>query len=102
MVKRPHPDNGYFSKVDTEKRHKIAMEKRARLAKEELEHLKKLHRMRCGTCGWELETVIYRGIPINRCFNCGSALLEADSIEKFCGKDTQFIDTLIDLFRFNK
>ena len=100
MTKQPHPEEGYFSKLDSEKRHKIAMERRAKLAREELEKLKKLHHMRCGSCGWELETVIYRGIPIHKCFHCGSALLENNAIEKFCGKDTKFIETVIDLFRF--
>lgn len=102
MAKQPHPEVGYFGKKDVEKRHKIAIERRARLAKEELEKLRTRHHMRCGICGWELETVIYRGISIHKCFNCGSALLEEHAIEKFCGKDTKFIDTIIDMFRFKR
>lgn len=100
MTKMPHPEEGYFSRLDAEKRHKIAMERRAELAQEELRHLRELHYMRCGSCGWELETVIQRGIPIHKCFNCGSALLEADAIDKFCGKDSKLIETLVELFRF--
>lgn len=100
MTKQPRPEEGYFSRVDAEKRHKIAMEKRARIAQAELERLKKLHHMRCGSCGWELETIIYRGIPVHKCFNCGSALLEEQTIEKFCGKDQKFIETIIECFRF--
>lgn len=100
MTKQPHPENGYFGKRDAEKRRKIAMENRARLAGEELDQMRRLHHMRCGTCGWQLETIIYRGIPIHKCFNCGSALIEEDAIEQICGKDTQIIETIIEAFKF--
>lgn len=100
MPKMPRPEEKYFSKLDSEKRHKIAMERRANIAKKELDRLKELHYMRCACCGWELETVIYQGIPIHKCFNCGGAYLEADSIEKFCGKDSKFLETIVEAFRF--
>jgi len=100
MTKQPHPEVGYFGRLDVEKRRKIAMQKHAKMAEVELERLKKTHYMHCAGCGWELETMIYQGIPIHKCFHCGGAFLEEEAIEKFLGKDTKFIESIIELFRF--
>ena len=100
IKKQPHPEEGYFSRLDVEKKHKLAMEMRAELAAEELENLRRLHHMHCASCGWEMETIIYQGIPIQKCFNCGGAFMEEEAFSKICGKDSKFIQSLIDLFKF--
>ena len=100
MKKAPRPEEGYFSRVDAEKRRKIAQQERAQVQREELEHLQKLHHMRCAGCGWELETIAFKGILINKCFNCGGAFLKEDAMEKLCGKDTQFFQSILDMFKF--
>lgn len=100
MKKQPHPESEYFGKLDAEKKSKLAEEKRSKLAKDELKKLKELHWMRCSCCGLELETIVFKGIAIHRCFNCGGVFLEEGMLEKLCGEESHIMESILELFRF--
>lgn len=99
MPKPPRPDSEYFGKLDAQKMRQLAEEKRSRLAKDELDKLKELHWRRCSECGWELETIVFKGTTIHKCFNCGGVFLEEGAMEKLCGKESHFLEAIVDLFR---
>lgn len=100
MPKVPHPESEYFGMIDMHKIRKLAESKRGKLAKEECERLKNLHWHRCADCGMELETIAFKGTTILKCFNCNGVFLDTATLEKLCGAETHFIESLLDLFKF--
>jgi hypothetical protein len=100
MPKQPRPEVEYFSKIDILKLRKISESKRNRLAKEEIEHLKKLHWRRCAECGMELESIPFKGTTVHKCFNCNGVFLEPGTLETLCGEEMHLIESLLDLFNF--
>lgn len=100
MPKQPRPEIEYFNKIDLLKLRKIAETKRNRLAKEEMERLKKLHWRRCAECGMELESIAFKGATIHKCFNCNGVFLEPGTLEKLCGAEIHIVESLLDLFKF--
>lgn len=38
--------------------------------------------MHCPKCGFELEEVTFRGLHIDRCFNCGVTVFDGGELEK--------------------
>jgi DNA-directed RNA polymerase subunit RPC12/RpoP len=68
--------------------------------KAELDKMKALHWMHCANCGWELQELIFKGLTIHRCFHCGGTFLTEEEFEKLCGKESTFLDTVIDMFKF--
>lgn len=100
MLKRPPPEKEYFGKLDIIKKRKIADAKKLKLAKSELEKLKNLHWRHCANCGLELEEIIFKGVVIYKCFNCESVFLEGGVLERLCGEESNFFESLMDLFKF--
>lgn len=72
----------YFARENAEKLRKLAHEKAIQLEDERKAELKRLHWMRCPKCGMELQVVRYRGIEIDRCFNCGVTVFDEGELEK--------------------
>ncbi|MFH1874676.1 MAG: zf-TFIIB domain-containing protein [Pseudomonadota bacterium] len=102
MPKRPQPEKEYFGKKDVVQMKKLAQEKRQALAKEELSKLKQEHWHHCPACGLELEEITYKGIHIDKCFNCGGVFLEEQVLENLCGKENKILESLLSLFNFDK
>lgn len=100
MPKQPRPEVEYFGKLDAQKMRKLAQEKRSKLAQDELEKLKKTHWQHCSNCGWELETIVFKGTTIHKCFNCGGVFLEEGILEKLAGEESHFFKAVVDLFKF--
>lgn len=100
MTKRPAPDQQYFGKKDTWRKRKLAEEKRLKIAQDELERLKTLHWRRCASCGLELEEISFKGTSVHKCFNCGAVFMENGVLEKLCGEEGNFLESLLDLFKF--
>ena len=65
------PEEEYFARIETETKRKLAETKRSALQAAERDQLKTLHWMHCPKCGLELETVIFKGLQIDKCFHCG-------------------------------
>ena len=100
MPKAPRPESDYFGRIDVQKKKKIAEEKREKMAFEEKKRLRELHWRKCSECGMDMESIVFKGATIFRCFNCGGAFLHSESLKKLCGEDKKIIESLLDLFRF--
>jgi hypothetical protein len=99
-VKKPSSEEEeYFAREEAQKRHKLAVEKSAAMKAEEKEALKKLHFMRCPSCGMQLEKVQFHGITIDRCFSCGGTFLDAGELEHLAGKEHGVIAKIVALFK---
>src|SRR2546426_10991404 len=82
-IERPsHSEDEYFAREDALKKQKLALEQQRRLQQQQKEELKKLHYMHCPKCGMELHAINFRGLEIDRCFNCHGTWLDAGELEK--------------------
>lgn len=100
MAKHLTPEEEYFAQENLAKIKKMATEKHDRLAEEEKEKLKKLHWMRCAKCGSELHEILFRGLTIDKCFNCGGVFLDNGELEKLAGKESGVIPSILSLFKY--
>ncbi|MAY80496.1 MAG: hypothetical protein CL930_06875 [Deltaproteobacteria bacterium] len=61
----------------------VAMEN----AEEAATAAKELHFHKCGKCGADMKTEIFKGVEIERCPACGAVLLDPGELEELAGKD---------------
>jgi uncharacterized protein len=102
-TKKPsHEEDEYFAKEDAARRHALAVEKKRQIAAAEQERLKKLHYMKCPKCGFELETIQYKGLAIDKCFHCNGTWLDAGELEALGGKESHVLQSIISVFRPGK
>jgi len=92
----------YFAREDAERRHKLAKQKSRETAVEEQERLKALHYMKCPKCGFDLETVTFKGLAIDKCFNCNGNWLDAGELEALAGRESHVWQGLASLFSRKK
>lgn len=97
-IKPSEAEDEYFAKLDVEKKKKIAQKKHSTLQRQEIEDLKKTHRMRCAECGMELQTIVFKGFSIHKCFQCGGAFLSKEAFSRLCGEDTHFLEKILKIF----
>ncbi len=48
---------------------------------------KELHFHKCGKCGLDMQTEIFKGVEIERCAECGAVLLDPGELEELAGND---------------
>lgn len=89
----------FFVREETNRLRNLAVERKRKMAEEELERLKQLHFMHCPKCGFHLDTVQYKGVAIDRCFHCGGTWLDAGELERVAGKERHVLDAIVSLFR---
>jgi hypothetical protein len=75
-------EDEYFAREDIEKLRKAAHDRAKALEQASRDELKALHHMHCPKCGMDLQTVQFRGIEIDRCFNCGVTVFDQGELEK--------------------
>ena len=54
------------------------------------EALRELHYHKCGKCGHNMNTELYRGVEIEVCSNCKAVLLDPGELEALSGRDEGF------------
>ncbi|MFO1464655.1 MAG: zf-TFIIB domain-containing protein [bacterium] len=99
-VKPSHEEEEYFARQEIEKRQALAEKLREQMQAAELENLKKLHWNHCARCGFEMHSVVFKGVTIEKCPNCGGIFLDAGEIEQIAGKESGFIGSVLGLFKF--
>lgn len=96
---KPHEaEEDYFAKIEAEKKRKLAEKKRAEMQTKEVEALKEAHHMRCPGCGLELDTLVFKGLSINRCFHCGGVFLGKEAFESLCGEEHNLLSQIWSVF----
>jgi hypothetical protein len=69
-----------------EQQREQAEKRRAEVKDEERKRLKELHWMRCAKCGAELTEIEFRGVKVDKCFNCGGVYLDDGELEQLAGR----------------
>ncbi len=100
MIKPSHEEEEYFTRQEMDKRKALAEKLKAQMQVEEIEKLKKLHWMHCANCGFEMHSVVFKGVTLEKCPNCGGIFLNAGELEQLAGKEGGFISSVVGLFKF--
>jgi hypothetical protein len=89
----------YFARIEVERKRKIEEERHGKLKDEERRGMKELHFMRCPKCGMELKEIDFKGIKIDKCFNCEGLWLDAGELISILGLERNAIDRLFSVFK---
>ena len=89
----------YFARIEFERRKTMEVEKVKRLAEEEKKNLKDLHYMRCPKCGMELIEIEFKGIKIDKCFQCDGVWLDAGELDALSKLEKTVMDKLFRVFK---
>jgi uncharacterized paraquat-inducible protein A len=92
-------EDEYFLREEAHRLQVQAVERRQSTAEEERERLKALHYMCCPKCGLKLDSVTFRKVQIERCFNCGTTVLDAGELEALAGQEHGYLSTLLSAFK---
>lgn len=98
-TKPSKPEHEYFTRVEFEKKRKLAEQYEQALNEEEKARLKELHWKHCPRCGLELQEVVYHGVTVEKCFNCDGIFIGSQDLEKIAGKEDGFMPGLMSLFK---
>ena len=98
-MKPSHTEEEFFARVEAEKKKKLAEDSRKKLTEEEKARLKSLHWMRCPKCGMELHAVPYKGVTLDKCFQCHGVFLDDGELEKIAGEESGFLTGVLSLFK---
>ncbi|MBS2021976.1 MAG: zf-TFIIB domain-containing protein [Deltaproteobacteria bacterium] len=104
VVKPMTAEEEYFARENAERLRKIAAEQKQKLAADELEALKKQHWMKCPKCGFDLQTIQFRGQNIDKCMHCGGTFLDAGELELLAKAEDKHVvmESLMNLFSHSK
>ena len=81
-------EEDYFRKLDKEAKAKLKARLEAEHAVADKAAQQQLHFMKCGKCGGDMTTQVFRGIEIEICGSCGAVLLDPGELEALAGSDT--------------
>lgn len=100
MTKKPsNEEDEYFAREDAQKRHQLAVEAARKLAEADRDARQKLHFMHCPKCGYDLETVKFRDVAIEKCFHCNGTWLDAGELERLAGHDARLLERIAAVFK---
>lgn len=100
-IQKPHEaEEEYFARLEAEKKKKLAEKKLSEMKTKEVEVLKEKHHMHCPACGMELDTMVFKGFSVEKCFHCGGAFLSKEAFGRLCGEDTHFLEQIVNIFQF--
>jgi hypothetical protein len=99
-IKKPsNEEEEYFAKEEANQRHTQALERARQMHLDELEALKKTHWMHCPKCGFNLETIQFKGLNIDKCFHCNGTWLDAGELETLAGKEPDLLERIVAVFK---
>ena len=100
-VKKPsQEEEEYFAKEDAARRHALAVEKARQLEQEQLTALKAMHWMKCPKCGFDLESMTFKGLVVDKCFHCNGTWLDAGELEALAGTERHgLLQQLVAVFK---
>ena len=80
-------EEDYFARIEREKKEKLKAQLNEQQSEAALQERKELHWLKCGKCGADMNTEIFRGVEIEICPDCGSVLLDPGELEQLAGED---------------
>ncbi len=81
-------EDDYFHKRDQEAKAKLKADRDAEQAEANKAARAELHHNKCGKCGNDMTTQVFRGIEIEICDDCGAVLLDPGELQQLAGQDS--------------
>jgi len=98
--KKPsHEEEEFFAKEEATRLHNLAIERARKMKQDDLEALKKQHFMHCPKDGFELTTIQFKGLAVDKCFHCNGTWLDAGELETLAGKESDFLKRIVSVFQ---
>lgn len=91
-------EDEYFARREVERRREAALEHQREMEEAEKERQRELHYMKCPKCGMDLHTLEFRGLSLDRCYNCHGTWFDHGEMEQLLKKQ-EFLDRVMGLFR---
>ena len=80
-------EDEYFQRLEAENKAKLKAKLDANAAQQAKADRKTLHWNKCGKCGADMDTRVFRGIEIEQCPECGAVLLDPGELQELAGND---------------
>lgn len=81
-------EEDYFRKLDEEAKAKLKARLDAEQAVADRVARRELHFLKCGKCGADMQSQVFRGIQIEVCVECGAVLLDPGELQTLAGADS--------------
>ena len=96
-------EEDYFRKLDEEAKAKLKARMDAEREVADRVARRELHFLKCGKCGSDMQSQVFRGLQIEVCTECGAVLLDPGELEVLAGKDTTgTLSSFFSMFGGNK
>lgn len=92
-------ESEYFAREEAEKVKRLASKKNDEVAQEEKDKLKALHWMHCPKCGMQLHPILFKGVTVDKCFECHGVYLDDGELEKLAGSESALVAGISSLFK---
>ena len=99
IQKPSQSEDEYIARQEAVARHKAAVEKGKELASHEREERRKQHWMKCPKCGMDLETIVFRGVTIDKCYHCNGTWLDAGELDTLAGHGGDVLSRIAEIFK---
>jgi hypothetical protein len=99
-TKKPsHEEEEFFAKEEANRLHALAQERARKMKEQELEDLKSRHIMKCPKCGFDLKSIQFKNVTVDKCFHCNGTWLDAGELEALAGKESDFLHRVVAVFK---
>ncbi len=97
-VKPTEKEEEYFARIEMEKRKKAEGERAKLLEASEKKRLSNLHYMHCPKCGMTLQEIEYKGVRIDKCFQCDGIWLDTGELQMLSKLEQPSMNKVFKLF----
>jgi Zn-finger nucleic acid-binding protein len=103
LNKPSEAEDEYFAREEAARRQREALEQSKQMAEAERVRLKQLHFMKCPKCGMDLKETEFRGVTVDKCYNCGYLGFDDKEIETILGHEHgNLFANIANIFRNHK
>ena len=102
MTAKPsNNEDEFFAREEAEKLYRLHKEKLKEQDAAKAEAEKQAHWMKCPKCGYDLETIKWRNVDIDKCFRCGVIARDDGELETLAGNEQAggFLSSFKGLFK---
>lgn len=100
LNKPSESEEEYFAREEAARRQREALEQTRHMEEAERKQRKDLHYMKCPKCGMDLQTTLFRGVQIDKCYHCHGMWLDESEIEQLAGRQQYNVfDSVVRIFR---
>ena len=94
-------EQDYFHHQDQEALNSLKTQVEKEQAEAALAERRAAHHHKCGKCGADMTTAVFKGLDVEICNDCGAVLLDKGELQSLAGQDESGIVTfLAELFGF--